>query len=195
LVISFFVSAAYFMAKAVSFDSTINALQNQHARYQALSVKFQSQLKITVPTDQLKSSVELIDSLQAASAKQEAVPYFFDFSDVLLRYPHIRLLEAAWSPDVGATSQKEIKLDVGHFKLDISAAIVADSHMRLRTVLEMMDNFLADLTQKQSIQKVELVQKPVDLDSSRLLVIKADDRADSKQEYPFKIVISFKPPL
>jgi hypothetical protein len=84
------------------------------------------------------------------------------------------------------------KLDRTDFDLLMTANIMADEHTRLRDIQNAMDAFVVDLGQKSSIAAVTIVEKPINIDSSRSLDIIAQDGGGKVQLYPFKLLLSFK---
>jgi hypothetical protein len=191
IVIVFFGYAITFAVKTMNSDIAMNSLQQQHTRYQALVHQLQSQLHLDVPVDQLKLSVEFVDHVHATTEKQDSLPYFLDLSDVLENYPTIHLSDLAWLPSTD-NQQPDNKMDTTAFSLHLSAVITADANTRLRQVMDKMDHFLSDLKNQPSIKQVTLLKKPIDLDSSRPLSIKAEDTIETVQSYPFELTLTFK---
>jgi hypothetical protein len=191
LVVVFVSYLVYFFIETEKFESMMQSLQTQHTRYQQSLVQLQSQLDINIPVEHLKNMVETVEHVQDARAKQGALPYFADLSELLKAYPNIQVQELVWT--TSDASQQSKKLDADLFDVSVNAVVLATETTRLRDVMDTMDLFLKALKDKPSIEQVELLQKPVDLDSSRPLMIIADDsKASSAQRYPFKLLIRFK---
>jgi hypothetical protein len=191
VVIGFFGYGAHFLATAIGFQSSMQSLQEEHAKYQFSINQLQSQLHLDVPVEQLKSSVELVDYLQKTTEQQDSLPYLLDLSEVLADYHMIYLSGLNWQQH-RENQVKEPKLDETYYTLSLTAKIVVDSHTRLRDILNIMDRFVHDLSKKQSIKEVITIEKPIDLDSSRALKIMSKDESEKYQIYPFTLDISFK---
>ena len=189
--ISYFV---HFGAKIVNFNEAMILLENQQLRYQSLIKKMESQLKLNIPVDQLRSSVELVEYLSKTEEKQKSLPYLVDLSQVLYSYPSIHLVEVLWAPQK-SEEQSDNKLDLTQFSLTLNAQISGDKNTRLNQILDTMDKFLTDITKKPTILSAELVEKPINIDSSRPITIQAKDTFAEAQSYPFKLILRFKQPL
>lgn len=191
LVVVFASYLIHFFIETEKFESMTQSLQTQHTRYQQTLSELQSKLDIKIPVEQLKNMVETVEHVQDARAKQGALPYFADLSELLKAYPNIQVQELVWT--TSDVSQQSKKLDADLFDVSVNAVVLATETTRLRDVMDTMDLFLKALKDKPSIEQVELLQKPVDLDSSRPLMIIADDsNASTVQRYPFKLLIRFK---
>jgi hypothetical protein len=191
ILIAFFSYAATFFAKSANFDSAMTSLQSQHNKYQTLVSQLNAQLQLPLPVEQLKLSVEFVEYLTSVKKKQASLPYLVDLSDVLSHYPNIKLSEITLSPKKDSVEAFS-KLDRTDFDLLMTANIMADEHTRLRDIQNAMDAFVVDLGQKSSIAAVTIVEKPINIDSSRSLDIIAQDGGGKVQLYPFKLLLSFK---
>jgi len=192
LVVVFVGYLVYFFIETERFENMTQSLQTQHARYQQSLVQLQSQLDINIPVEQLKNMVETVEHVQGSGLKQNALPYFVDLSQLLKKYPNVQVQELVWmSPS--QPSQAGARFDNDSFEVMITAVVLGTASTRLRHIMDTMDLFLQELKEKPSVEQVELLQKPVDLDSSRTLTIVADDSLQvSDQRYPFKLTIRFR---
>ncbi len=191
LAIAFVTYLVYFFVQTEGYANALASLHTQHTRYQQHLVQLQSQLDITIPVDQLKNMVETVEHIQSTSTKQVSLPYFVDLSQVLNNYPSIHVQELVWMSQ--SPSQTNKKLDQESYDVVVSAVIAGNESTRLRHIMDTMDSFLKELKQKPSIAQVELLQKPVDLDSSRSITIIAEDSKEAKgQIYPFRLSIRFR---
>lgn len=186
-----------FLIKQHSYDDSMSGLQVQHQRYQQYLTELNKKNSVGLDPAILKLSVELVDQVESVMLRQQLAPYLLSLSQVLAKHPTIQVKGVIWESLVKKSNNPNVvvnkTIDLTEFSVELSATIVVDNATRLKTVLDMMESFLATLTHSAQIAKVDILQKPVDLDSSRPLTIKAEESMQiAIQAFPFKLKIMFK---
>jgi hypothetical protein len=121
-------------------------------------------------------------------------PYLTELARILAQHQTIQLMSVAWVADpVSISGVPKTVLDATDFSIELSADIVVDNKTRLNSVLQQMEAFVSTLSASPEIAQVTVLEKPLDLDSSKLLTINADDATEnSLLRFPFKVNLKFK---
>jgi hypothetical protein len=189
--------SAYFVdfyVKKLGFQSATEALTIEKTRYTAALDALNEKMHIDLPAEQIKRSVEFVTAAQQTMHNQQMRPYLTELARILAQHQTIQLMSVAWVADpVSISGVPKTVLDATDFSIELSADIVVDNKTRLNSVLQQMEAFVSTLSASPEIAQVTVLEKPLDLDSSKLLTINADDATEnSLLRFPFKVNLKFK---
>lgn len=195
-VVAMLISAYFvdFYVKKLGFQSATEALTIEKTRYTAALDALNEKMHIDLPAEQIKRSVEFVTAAQQTMHNQQMRPYLTELARILAQHQTIQLMSVAWVADpVSISGVPKTVLDATDFSIELSADIVVDNKTRLNSVLQQMEAFVSTLSASPEIAQVTVLEKPLDLDSSKLLTINADDATEnSLLRFPFKVNLKFK---
>lgn len=147
----------------------------------------------TYSVEDIKQVVDGVDKIQEIQQQQLLMPFWQPLSRVLSDYPDVTLMRMSFAKPIIRNGTKEIQvIDSSIKQVNLSFILHASSQLKLVEMLGQIDRFIVALQtiEPNRIKKVTMIQKPLDLDSSKALKLNLDDKSDlDRIPLPFELLV------